>query len=146
MLTLLNDLEDVIHIPLDSFSYDTAYNLQQSMGKWLKAAGVRMRGTRLRPIRHKDGEFGIILSKLWSCVVKPILDCLAFLVRPSFSLLSNLTTQFYPRYQTSTTSPMFGGVQQDRLPFSPFMLQAFMVQAIRGPKYQISLFHHTRLL
>jgi tetratricopeptide (TPR) repeat protein len=83
-LILMSDLDEAIHVPLDSFSYDQAQQLQRSLNRSLSASGVRsreMRRPRLVSTKYSSCDFGEILSELWKCVVKPVLDALAFSVR-----------------------------------------------------------------
>jgi hypothetical protein len=89
-LVLMAAFEGVLHIPLERFSAEEARRLHQSLKQLLLAAGVRIReleredtrATRLATITE-GGSFQSILSNLWSCVVKPILDELAFNVSPT---------------------------------------------------------------
>ena len=81
-LIIVADLE-VIHVPLP-FSLKQAQELQRSMNQLLRNAGVRKRDKRVAPIvtteSVPDGGFGNILSILWTSVVKPVLDTLAYSV------------------------------------------------------------------
>jgi hypothetical protein len=81
-------LDEVMHIPLDYFSYAKALTLHQSLDELLVAAGVRARETRAmrRVMTTTCVDFPTILSDLWAFVVKPVLDGLAFTV--SISRLS----------------------------------------------------------
>lgn len=89
-LVVMAGFEGVFHIPLEYFSYEKARRLHQSLKKLLSTAGVRVheleyedtRASKLATITE-DGSFQFILSSLWSCVVKPILDDLAFNVNLS---------------------------------------------------------------
>jgi len=74
-------MADLVHVPLSDFSYEQAHNLQHSLNKLLTAAGVRMRDTRgFRRVSTNPNNYGFeeILSCLWTYVVKPILDAVAF--------------------------------------------------------------------
>ena len=75
-------LDDVVHIPLDRFSYQKARQLHHSLNQLLLTAGVRVRDTRATKMATTatGGSFRSILSILWSCVVKPVLDGLAIIV------------------------------------------------------------------
>jgi len=76
-LVITVDSDDVIHIPLDRFSYNRSQLLQHSLNKLLTDANVRMRGGR--QVSDKGGVgFETILSELWIDVVKPVLDFLRF--------------------------------------------------------------------
>jgi len=84
-LVLMAGLDDVMHIPLDEFSYEDAQTLHQSLNQLLQAAQVHARDTRLELRRIQvnttaDVGFPSILSKLWSSIVEPVLNCLAITV------------------------------------------------------------------
>jgi hypothetical protein len=82
-LIVMAELYEVIHVPLDGFSYDQAQDLQRSLNKLISAAGVRMRDIRgPRMVSTKPGDHGFdeILAALWTHVAKPVLDALAFSV------------------------------------------------------------------
>ena len=81
-------LDDVMHIPLNYFSYEKGQELQYSLDQLLFASGVRARDVRaMRRAKTTTGaDFPSILSDLWLYVVKPVLDCLAITVS---NLLSN---------------------------------------------------------
>ena len=89
-LILMAGLDDVMHIPLDHFSYEKGQQLQSSLNKLLLAGGVRARGRRFGRVATTttatDVDFPSILSNLWLYIVKPVLDCLAITVS---NLLSN---------------------------------------------------------
>jgi hypothetical protein len=77
-------LDAIVHIPLPSFSYAKAQELHLHLNQLLSNAGVRVRDTDIRATKivttSKRGGFEFILSNLWSSVVKPVLDSLAFTV------------------------------------------------------------------
>lgn len=80
-LIVMKDLDEVIHVPLNNFSRERALNLHESLYQLLSKAGVRVRDTRhmqRASTTSDDCEFGEILSSLWTYVVKPVLDVLAF--------------------------------------------------------------------
>ena len=81
---LVDGLDEVVHIPLPAFSYAKAQQLQLHLNQLLSTAGVRVRDIDIRATRlattTKCGGFEFILSNLWSSVVKPVLDGLAFSV------------------------------------------------------------------
>jgi hypothetical protein len=81
---LVDGLDEVVHIPLPAFSYEKAQELHLHLNQLLSTAGVRVRDTDFRAIRRvttsKRGGFEYLLSNLWSSVVKPVLDSLAFAV------------------------------------------------------------------
>jgi hypothetical protein len=77
------DLDEVIHVPLDGFSYNQAQNMQHLLNKSLSIAGNRMRdirGPRMASTKPDDFGFEGILSGLWTYVVRPVLEALAFSV------------------------------------------------------------------
>jgi hypothetical protein len=91
----MTGLDEVMHIPLDHFSYDKAQELHQSLNRLLLGAGVRARddARAMRRVTTITGAgFPSILSDLWSYVVKPALDGLAFTV--SYSLLDCLLYRY----------------------------------------------------
>lgn len=75
-LVLIAGLDEVMHIPLDSFSYKKAQELHRSLDHLL----FRARNTRAMKLFMSTTNIGFprILSDLWSYVVKPVLDGLAF--------------------------------------------------------------------
>jgi hypothetical protein len=84
-LVLMAGLDDVMHIPLNQFSYENAQTLYQSLNQILRAAHVCARDTRLelrRVIVKTTTHVGFpsILEKLWSSVVEPVLNGLAITV------------------------------------------------------------------
>ena len=82
-LVLIPDLKDVVHIPLDSFSFEQALELQQFLNRVASNQEITTRGiSRRRKLETFDIESGHkrILSDLWVCVVKPVLEGLAFSV------------------------------------------------------------------
>ncbi|KIM85774.1 hypothetical protein PILCRDRAFT_776987 [Piloderma croceum F 1598] len=84
-LVLMPGLDEVMHIPLHGFSYEKGQELCQSLNRLLSNAGVHvqdLRGPRL-VATHQDRSFQHVLLILWSCIVKPVLDGLAFSVSSS---------------------------------------------------------------
>jgi hypothetical protein len=81
---LVDGLDEVVHIPLPAFSYTKAQELHLHLNQLLSTAGVRVRDTDIRAMKRattsKRGGFEFVLSNLWSSVVKPVLDGLAFTV------------------------------------------------------------------
>ncbi|KAK0452949.1 uncharacterized protein EV420DRAFT_1630338 [Desarmillaria tabescens] len=96
-LILIPGLEDVVHIPLKDFSYGKAEILHKRFNKSLSALGVRTRASRPVYGTSDKDVFVIVLKELWSCIVKPVLDGLAF----SPSEATNL-----PRLWWCTTGPL----------------------------------------
>jgi hypothetical protein len=81
-LILMTDLDEVMHIPLDRFSYERAQELHLALNQLLSNSGVLARDTRaMRRVTTVTGTgFPSILLDLWSYVVKPVLDGLALTV------------------------------------------------------------------
>ncbi len=85
-LALLCGSDTPIHIPLETFSYKQAHRLRDELSSHLLSQGVRMREVESRALRSyvpaSKGGNGLhkILRELWVCVVKPVLDNLAFSV------------------------------------------------------------------
>jgi hypothetical protein len=81
-LVLMAGLDEVMHIPLDRFSYETAQELHRSLNQLLLAGGVRARDTRAmrRGTTTTGAVMQSILSDIWLNVVKPVLDGLAYTV------------------------------------------------------------------
>jgi len=81
---LVDGLDEVVHIPLPDFSYAKAQKLHLHLNQLLSTAGVRVRDADFRAMKiattSNHGGFEFILSNLWSSVVKPVLDGLAFAV------------------------------------------------------------------
>ncbi|KAK0493939.1 CHAT domain-containing protein [Armillaria luteobubalina] len=72
-------LDDVIHILLKDFSYEAAKNLQEQFTKALSAFGILYANL-------KKNVFMKVLKVLWTCIVKPVLNSLAFLPCDSTNL------------------------------------------------------------
>lgn len=82
-LVLMEGLDDVIYIPLESFTFAHAQRLQKSLFNLLSSGNVRQRDTRKAKLVSMYPSFDSIediLAELWRGVVKPVLDSLAFSV------------------------------------------------------------------
>lgn len=82
-LALMEGLEDVVHIPLESLTYELAQRLQRDLFRLLSSGNIRQRTTRAARLVSMDTSFdniADILSELWKGVAKPILEALAFSV------------------------------------------------------------------
>ena len=83
---LVDGLDEIVHIHLPDFSYAKAQGLHLHLNQLLSTAGVRVHNTDIRATKRatgttsKHGGFEFVLSNLWSSVVKPVLDGLAFTV------------------------------------------------------------------
>ncbi|PVF95780.1 hypothetical protein CPB86DRAFT_875429 [Serendipita vermifera] len=82
-LALIPGLEDVIHIPLPNINSTRVLEL----GNWLKevlfSSGIRMRGERAavkltNSDLDEEATCKQVLAELWTGVVKPVIDSLAF--------------------------------------------------------------------
>lgn len=87
-LALLDGFEDVVHIPLSNITADRVVKLRDRLGSLLSSNGIRMRGERAAKKLEDDGdndndECEEILAELWSGLVKPVLDSLAFSPHPN---------------------------------------------------------------
>ncbi len=91
-LALIAGADEPLHIPLPNFSHQEAEHLANGLHGYLLSFGVRSRlGLPLHdddsPCSNIDINFPAVLKVLWSNVVSPILEALAFSVR----LLHHLT-------------------------------------------------------
>ncbi|KAK0440551.1 CHAT domain-containing protein [Armillaria borealis] len=77
-LILIPGLDEVVHIPLKNFSYRKAEILHKQLNKSLSDFGVRTRASRPAYGSSNKDVFVTVLKELWSCIVKPVLDSLAF--------------------------------------------------------------------
>jgi hypothetical protein len=84
-LILIPDHDEVIHLPLERFSYDQVVELQSSLHQSLLYANIRKRDVRgAKLVSRRGSGFDGILRALWSEIVKPVLDTLAFPASISF--------------------------------------------------------------
>lgn len=78
----LHPTASIVHIPLESFSYEMSMDLFLRFRRLLSSAGVRAQNVRKSEREsHCDNSkdlFGNILYDLWVHVVKPIIDGLAY--------------------------------------------------------------------
>jgi hypothetical protein len=79
-LILRHDRDDVTHVPLDRFDIKLAQILQAQLDRLLSNSGFRVRGERATTLANhrpsNDKVFRNILSKLWTCVVSPVVESL----------------------------------------------------------------------
>ncbi|PVF91180.1 hypothetical protein CPB86DRAFT_878650 [Serendipita vermifera] len=84
-LALLPGLEEIIHIPLPKVTSERVTELQDELKDQLYSSGIRsgdMRAT-MRVTDETDGEScRRVLADLWTSLVKPVLDSLAFFPHP----------------------------------------------------------------
>lgn len=93
-LALMDGTSMPIHVPLPKFSYERADRLAQGLRHHLLCNGIRLGiPLTLDPDDSPFPDFGLaeVLEVLWSDVVLPILDALAFTV----SLLSSRQSPYY---------------------------------------------------
>ena len=82
-LALMEGLDEVVHIPLESFTFALAQQLQKSLFHMLSSGNIRQRNTRTAKLVSMYAPFDNIeeiLAELWCGVAKPVLDSLAFSV------------------------------------------------------------------
>jgi hypothetical protein len=85
-LALVPGLDEVIHIPLPNITLQKVKELKDELNNLLYSNGIRIREIgderAAKRIVNDDeaGDCGDILSELWTGLVKPILDSLAFSV------------------------------------------------------------------
>ncbi|KAG8720391.1 hypothetical protein FRC09_009653 [Ceratobasidium sp. 395] len=104
-LAVLPGSEEIIHIPLPSFSFDKATEASTHLFYCLRRANVRTRSER-RPVfddegeeeieRELNGQFGSLLATLWEDLVEPVLERLGYLS----------TESQLPRLTWCTTGPL----------------------------------------
>ncbi|KAG6376835.1 hypothetical protein JVT61DRAFT_1861 [Boletus reticuloceps] len=74
-LIVLADVDHVIHVPLPNFTFQRSIDLQGILKSFLRHALVERTG---QIERWDRGTWESFLSPLWQCVVKPVIDALAF--------------------------------------------------------------------
>ncbi|PVF92339.1 hypothetical protein CPB86DRAFT_195532, partial [Serendipita vermifera] len=98
-LALIPGLEDVVHIPLPDITSERVSELYNELRDQLCSSGVRMRDPRAakRMPDNADKETcRLVLAELWTNLVKPVLDSLAFSPHPDV----------LPRIWWCTTGPL----------------------------------------
>ncbi|KAG6371198.1 hypothetical protein JVT61DRAFT_9821 [Boletus reticuloceps] len=76
-LILLDSVDHALHVPLPNFTFNQSTHLQNILKSFIRRARV-MRYDRVGKVEKLDGvTWESILSPLWNCVVKPVLDALA---------------------------------------------------------------------
>jgi tetratricopeptide (TPR) repeat protein len=122
-LALVPALEDVIHVPLPNILPERVTELANELKDLLYSTGVRVRAERAAKKVEEETDEGnckSILAELWSGMVKPVLDALAFSVRFIDLYLSQPTDDvtFSLNLMHCLVS---GGVPQAHLLFSRYM-------------------------
>ena len=99
-LILVADLEDAIHVPLPNLTLKRSVALQNTLNMLSRAHnGVILPDDRDgQPASRREGNWESILSSLWKCVVKPVLDALAFSVRDT--MISDVAADLFIGLQT----------------------------------------------
>ena len=140
-LIVLGDVDHVIHVPLPNFTLERSIGLQNTLG-FLRDA----REGRREPLGGIGWES--ILSPLWKCIVKPVLNAIAFSVRDVMLLGSKLIYSSMLPNRHLGTHLAFSGVQPAHLCFSPSMQRVYMTLCLQSleTKCSISLFRRTPLL
>ncbi|KAG6372437.1 hypothetical protein JVT61DRAFT_7534 [Boletus reticuloceps] len=91
-LIVLAHVDHVIHVPLPNFTFQCSTDLQGVLKDFLRHALLERVGKIERWDRRSWESF---LSTLWKCVVKPVMDALAFSVRlvmsPPFIIRSSVS-------------------------------------------------------
>ena len=68
-LVLIQDLQEVLHIPLNLFSYTQVMELRRRLEQLLSSAGIRVRSARGSEMadakENNTNEFQQILADLW---------------------------------------------------------------------------------
>jgi tetratricopeptide (TPR) repeat protein len=88
-LALVAGMGEVIHIPLPNITFKRVTELRDTLKDLLYSNGIRMRDVRAAQKWTDDGSNDScknILAELWTGLVKPVLDCLAFSVRLTWPL------------------------------------------------------------
>ncbi|KAG9082726.1 hypothetical protein FS749_006617 [Ceratobasidium sp. UAMH 11750] len=93
-LALLPGSNSVTHIPLPSFSFESALEMKEQLFNLLNRGDIRTRSNRRPFYPDRDlanDRFKFILTSLWLNLVKPILDRLGFLQAHTPAELPRLT-------------------------------------------------------
>jgi hypothetical protein len=90
-LILTTGNNGVMHIPLTDFTPEDAGSITQSFNHLVGTRSQRLKGKREGEL-HPQDQFAQILSKIWSGIVKPVLEGLAITVSLFFSKCSVSTS------------------------------------------------------
>ena len=141
-LILLADVDHAIHVPLPNFTLKRSIDLQNTLN-FLRDA----REGRREPLGGISWES--ILSPLWKCVVKPVLNAIALSVRDVMLLVSKSICSSMPLNRHLATYLVSFGVRRAHLHFSSFMLRvSTTISRLQssGTKCLTSSSRHTPLL
>ncbi|KDQ49312.1 hypothetical protein JAAARDRAFT_200953 [Jaapia argillacea MUCL 33604] len=92
-LVMLPDLDDILHIPLHTFTESDAQGLHNQLKTLLSESGRLVpsdRGCRRKEFPDPNSLLEEVLAQLWEHVVKPVLDGLAFTSPPHANNLSRI--------------------------------------------------------
>ncbi|KAG8712495.1 hypothetical protein FRC11_015028 [Ceratobasidium sp. 423] len=94
-LVILPGHNDITHIPLYILSSEKIETAYSQMNLALTNQGLRERGDARRPLVEMEdnchSEFEDVLAMLWTDVVRPVLDCLGYIVSRKFNDLPRIT-------------------------------------------------------
>lgn len=137
------------HVPLTGFSHCDAMQLQNDLRRLLSGARSRFQDDRAAAMVSTTGKKTMedILSKLWSSVVKPIIDSLNIPVGlQSLEFYFNATYRSFHRYQPRQTLLAYGGAQLVHSHSSRFMQRATITSPRSAAKYGTISYPLTLLL
>jgi tetratricopeptide (TPR) repeat protein len=118
-LALVTGIEEVIHIPLSNITFERVIGLRNELQDLLYSNGIRLRSDRAAQKWADEAEGNDckdILAELWTGLVKPVLDSLAFLVRVIGLIAPNLLMIPSPAPSRRTSTHL---VVSDRTPCVP---------------------------
>ena len=104
-LIVLADKENVVHVPLPNFTFRRSAGLQNVLKNLVRDAHVMAHDEREgkpESVGHISWEF--VLSALWNCVVKPVLDALDISVCDV--ILLELSPPVHLRHRTDSWGPI----------------------------------------
>jgi len=150
-LALVSSTDAPIHIPLDDFTHELASKLRDWQCRLLYLYGFR---TEIPPAPPQEigalpNSLHYVLKTLWLCVVRPILDGLAFSVSISQFLTYHFVNFIFPSLLLHQTLSESGGVQLVPWHFCHSMLQESIVSMgnpHQAPAFRILQSLPTRLL
>jgi tetratricopeptide (TPR) repeat protein len=93
-LAIIPGMDDVVHIPLPDMSSGKVTDLCNELKNVLYSTGARVRGERAaQRVTDENPSDGCqrVLAEIWSGLVKPVMDSLAFSVRRIHSFIYLLT-------------------------------------------------------
>jgi tetratricopeptide (TPR) repeat protein len=168
-LALVAGFDEVIHIPLPNVTSTSVMKLQEELKNLLYHNSIRLRGDRAAKKWTEEGSNDCkgILAELWTGLVKPVLDSLAFSVRILLISTFNLLIAFLPALSGYTSTYMVVSNRTPRIPPDPrswnirvrlfgltnkqlcnFIIYPYHIRSTRiiGPCYELGIqatFSHT---